>query len=614
MTIQHFIIKKLEFLSPTKETAFLDFRKGANIVCGASETGKSFIIEAIDFMFGSDTELRDIPERVGYSTIRLTVETKSGEQFALERSVGGGNYQLSNVDKNKYSQIETLNATNKLGKLKTLSDWLLSLINVNEKKLRKDKVGNTVRLSFRNLAKLIMVKEGEIVKEISPILTGQYTLQTIEYSLFKFLVTGIDDGSMPPPAKGDSKPKDLSGKVELIEQWLDDLSSEINDTKVGQKDLENQLERIDEGIKKQSDSVKQYQEHLVSVIEKRRSLWKEQEKINARIDEINELLARFDMLKKHYDSDIKRLNAIQESGSLFVYLKTQTCPLCGTIPENQHANENCDVDVNSIVQASTAEIMKIENLIAELEGTVSDIKNEKKAHKDRMSELTSNFNQTDEQIRKKISPQIEAEKSDFIALVEKRSEILSQVNFYRQIEKLEKQRDALLPASGEERGETFSTTDLSKSVLEEFSRKIEEILKLLNFPSTGRVYFDDTTKDIVINGKPRRSWGKGLRAITHAAFTLGLLEYCNEKSLPHPGIVILDSPLLAYYRPEGKDDSLQGTDLKDRFYKYLLDKLPDMQVIILENEHPQPTIEDKINLTIFTKNPTEGRYGFFPIV
>lgn len=89
------------------------------------------------------------------------------------------------------------------------------------------------------------------------------------------------------------------------------------------------------------------------------------------------------------------------------------------------------------------------------------------------------------------------------------------------------------------------------------------------------------------------------------------MEYCREQSLPHPGFVIMDSPLLAYFEPEGEDDeALQGTDLKERFYEYLIQQHSrDSQVIIIENQHPPSVFNDKLNLIVFTRNPAEGRFG-----
>jgi hypothetical protein len=82
--------------------------------------------------------------------------------------------------------------------------------------------------------------------------------------------------------------------------------------------------------------------------------------------------------------------------------------------------------------------------------------------------------------------------------------------------------------------------------------------------------------------------------------------------MPHLGFVVIDSPLLAYFKPEGDDDrALQGTDLKDRFYRYLVEHHSvDSQVIIVENQHPPESVEDRLKMTVFTHNPHRGRFGF----
>jgi hypothetical protein len=77
---------------------------------------------------------------------------------------------------------------------------------------------------------------------------------------------------------------------------------------------------------------------------------------------------------------------------------------------------------------------------------------------------------------------------------------------------------------------------------------------------------------------------------------------------------VLDSPLLAYYAPESEEDSLVGSDLKVRFYDYLASNHRESQIIIIENEHPPSDLAGEVVMTDFTKNPNEGRYGFFPYV
>lgn len=74
---------------------------------------------------------------------------------------------------------------------------------------------------------------------------------------------------------------------------------------------------------------------------------------------------------------------------------------------------------------------------------------------------------------------------------------------------------------------------------------------------------------------------------------------------------MLDSPLLAYFKPEGDEEiALKETDLKERFYDFLIKHHHhDSQVIIIENQHPPEKIEHLVSLTIFTGNPNIGKFG-----
>jgi hypothetical protein len=49
------------------------------------------------------------------------------------------------------------------------------------------------------------------------------------------------------------------------------------------------------------------------------------------------------------------------------------------------------------------------------------------------------------------------------------------------------------------------------------SLKVASILKAWNFPGECHVHYDKQASDFVIDGRPRASRGKGLRAISHAA-------------------------------------------------------------------------------------------------
>src|SRR4029077_3531299 len=54
-------LRFIRFLGPGKEPVEFPFKSGFNILYGSSDTGKTFLVEAIDFMLGAGDDLRDIP-------------------------------------------------------------------------------------------------------------------------------------------------------------------------------------------------------------------------------------------------------------------------------------------------------------------------------------------------------------------------------------------------------------------------------------------------------------------------------------------------------------------------------------------------------------------------
>ena len=162
------------------------------------------------------------------------------------------------------------------------------------------------------------------------------------------------------------------------------------------------------------------------------------------------------------------------------------------------------------------------------------------------------------------------------------------------------------------KNKTEEERSLPTNALFRLSNEVKILLQKWELPNSDNVHFDKEEGDFVINGKHRVSNGKGHRAITHAAATLGLMKYSEANELPHFGFTILDSPLLAYEEPDSDEDDLSGTDVNINFFDSL-SNWKTKQIIIFENKK---SIPDKYSygkqITQFTKN-NMGRYGFFPI-
>jgi hypothetical protein len=94
-----------------------------------------------------------------------------------------------------------------------------------------------------------------------------------------------------------------------------------------------------------------------------------------------------------------------------------------------------------------------------------------------------------------------------------------------------------------------------------------------------------------------------------------LTRHAAGHRLPHPGLVALDSPLVAYREPDSQDPGAQAliaADVKSSFYRSLASGLAGVQVIIFENEDPPEDVAAAIGYVHFSKTAS-GRYGFLPI-
>ena len=137
-------IDRLLYLGPDKTTVGVELKPGLNVLCGASESGKSFVVETIDFMLGGASDLRDLPERAGYDRVVMQISLSDERAFTIQRALQGGSYlwragrhdQLAPTD-------EVLRPTHDAEKDDNLSVRILSILGLGRPKLRRQKEKKT---------------------------------------------------------------------------------------------------------------------------------------------------------------------------------------------------------------------------------------------------------------------------------------------------------------------------------------------------------------------------------------------------------------------------------------------------------------------------------------
>lgn len=612
-----FWLTRVRVSGPNVPDAEVSFGRGLNVISGPSNTGKTYIAQCINFALGSSSSPKDIPEAVPYDTVSVSItDLTQARHFLLERSLRGGEVRLiENGLPNENPGVRVLGAKHQEGRDDTLSHFLLTLSDLAGRRVCRNKKGTTRDLSFRDIAHLILVGEEEVIRERSPALSGQFVNDTVEKSVFRLLLTGIDDSSVVQredqrvaSTQRETRTEVLTELRAKVESQLEELT--IEGTTRGL--IEEQVERLDALFNQASDLLAAEKETVTAIEERRRDALQSLRQAQSRLDVLVELQRRFSLLREQYSSDLRRLEAISEAGIRLDQMKEERCPLCGALPENHdrtHGNPGASPD--AVARACRAEADKTRASLRDLQSTLQDNSAEIEVLEAQRARWKTELETVGTEVQSRMQPRLQEALQRLRDSQVERDRYRRVLDLHDQI----RQIDELLSTSGHDSSPKDSgsvTSSISASAAEDFSKEVEFLLRDWSFPELDRVTFNETTYDLVISGRPRSSHGKGVRAVTHAAFTLGLLRYCANQEKPHPGLVLIDSPLVVYRQPDAADHELASvSNLKDAFYRSSARHFENVQVLILENEDPPEDLGDRATVIRFT-GTSAGRKGFIP--
>ncbi|TYS17099.1 hypothetical protein FZC78_10815 [Rossellomorea vietnamensis] len=612
-----FYIKKLMVTGKNVENAIVTFETGLNIISGPSDTGKSYIFECVNYMLGAKDVPKKIDESKGYSSILMEIVLYSGKSYTLKREFGKNTIEVydSPTLSIKNNIPEILNYKHDKQKTDNLSAFLLQKSGfIHPTSVLKKKNGELRTLSFRDLPIFITINESKIIKDKSPILSGQFVSVTVEKSVFKLIVSGIDDKKNDDIIENDNGSKaKLEGQKELLDRLIHeeekylfnfpsaDIFLEI-DMEDKFKELQVELRSINNEIKEQTFI--------------KRNLWSEIEEKKSKYIAVSELIKRFHLLEEQYNSDLKRLIFVKEGDHYFSQLNFSVCPYCNQKVDGSHETE-CIGEENevNITESIEAEINKINIQLKDLESTILetelehselliDIERQQEEYEIINDSIVNTLEPRETNIRDIIDNYISQRDmlADYNSTNERITDLINEKEIV--LEKLRKQPEKKNINTNENEG-------LILSAYNEFCKYMSNILKRWKFSKEPTVIFDEGK--FYVNNKLSNDYGKGYRAIIYSAFAISLMEYCKDNNFPHPGFVVLDSPLTTYQGKKEKEDDEVENDIQAAFFKDLSSRGHKMQIIILENKEPNDKVKDKINYIEFTKDKSFGRYGFFGI-
>lgn len=607
-----FYISQVQVTGPEKKDAIIEFSKGLNVVSGPSDTGKSYLLQCINYMMGGSTPPKDIEEAEGYDCIWMEIHTYYGESFTIKRKMGNSQLLLigAELPEAKTSTIvQTLSSTHSSTKESNISAFLLKLTNLRDKQIKESKYKKRL-IRFSDVKTICLKDESEIITENSPISTGQYSLAPVEESLFNLFLSGEDDEDLAILKDPKVYKSMLRGKLELTQSLLQaererivNLKSSVS--RMSQQEISIKIDELSLSMGESNQLIK-YQEN------KRNGMLRNLSAVNQHITHLNEIIERFSLLYEHYYSDLQRLEFMLEGEHLLSQLPTVPCPTCGSEVESDKIKDILEDDNREIVNSINKERMKIITKMEDLHTTTEDIQKELSKYNQDKGEIQKDLDLISDLLDKKLRQTrqiLSKDLNEFVTLKQnivllQDAEINSQ-HYSREIESYERKIN--------EKPKKEERRILPEEHYQKFCDRIQE--QLISWGvNVGNLQFDKNKMDFIINGKARRNYGKGYRAILCSAFLISLMKYCWEQGTYHPRFLVLDSPLTTYRegdKPQEKDEV--ETTVQNEFFNNLADLSQNFQIIIFDNKDPLLDIQNKITYHHFTRNLEIGRYGFFPM-
>lgn len=602
-----FRLTHLTFIGTNVPPASVEFSTQMTLVRGPSDTGKSFIVNAIDFLLGSGG-LKEIPERSGYSDALLGLVLPSGDTVTLVRSVRGarriGLYHSDVRDGPLLSPDEWLAPRHGAS---SLSVYLLEAIGLAERKVRTNLNNATTSLSFRDIAHLTIVDESQMQAETPPALTGIHVTKTRELSVLKLILQNEDDSGLEEVTPRQEVRRLNAAKVDVVERIIDDVTEQL----AGTPDVDearSQLARLLKSIDEQSKSLQEWTKQRDLVASSR---VRNQTRLRAntlRLAETSTLNGRFQLLQSKYESDLARLDAVEEAGNILGYFTQGVCVFCGAEPTHQHKTVHHG-ETTHLEQSVRSEKEKTSKLLEDLLVTLRDLESSRSDLQNVASGLQEEI-ERETQALAAFDDVLHPQKVDLEELLEARSSLEKIIGLYDQLSRLHAMRVTVATEATTDAAGAASGLDIRPT--NELSEEISKRLRAWGFPEWAHVRYDRTAQDIVSAGQLRSDHGKGVRSLLHAAFTVALAQYCFDRDLPHPGFIVLDSPLITYRAPDALEEEGPDRNVATAFYNDLQHNF-DGQVIIMENTDPLEELDQHTVDVRFTHLEGVGRYGFFPL-
>jgi len=583
----------------------LDLAPGLNIVYGPSNTGKTLILDCVDFMLGGEARRLYKPAlRIYAVTMILDVD---GAEVSLYRELDEKKNDIIVISKAPGIEGGTYTVGAKTKDKDTISSLWLKLMGIDKdvKIIRQIEDSMEQALTVRTFYHFFVINENRISGENSILKAGSqtYTKNIPVPTITSLIYLAKELNYISPNGAPKMSSKIITVKRTTAQSIVDGSVNAMRERETIsiKSDDPRTVEEIQTEINEILEQISAAEDSLQKTTDRDQIVTNQLIEITSAIAESTILKNRYNALRTQYESDMRRLTFIAEADIHKGKIpKLDHCPFCnGELPKEK---------TQSCLDAAIAEADKIELRIKDLQYADEALSKEMDKLQSQREALVREQQQVQAAIRGELRPQVEALRDKlaiFTAALEK-AKAKEMLKHFTEV-----LNEQLLRIKNEDEfSNDFDVREKIREVLQEpLERLLTEILEKCNYDNYVGSRFDEDMCDVVVNGSEKLSQGQGFRAFLNSVMALAVQEMLNEFNMHMPHLLVMDSPILSLKeREEDKGTEITSDSMRGGLFQYMIEHEKNRQTIILENEIP--TLDySTANIIHFTRKIGDGRFG-----
>ncbi|MGI2192178.1 hypothetical protein ACRN9V_12105 [Shewanella baltica] len=560
-------VKKL-ILVGVRKNYITKFHSGVNIIYGDSDTGKSSILEFINYLLGSSSiEVGDeIATSVKHAALEIDI---NGKPKTIVREIYDNNAYVNvypctfDETSNFHPDIYCPNFNSNNAPDGFFSDFLLDSLNYPKVKIKKAPTqasSDMQRLGFRSLFKYCYLNQDDVGSK-SFLDLGNWAKATINREVFKYIFNVLDSNITEMQQEIGLKTK----TIQLTKSKLKTVSEFLRDTNcISLDDIDFKLATIEDMSEHLSGELSKLNSQMVASNEnyaKLNSIFKElslnERSMKSQIQSTGQLIDKYSRLKNDYGNDINKIKstlvAQDRIGDVSLMNKLTTpsspCPVCEqdikpSMEETHYLISPKDMlnqelaslknrrrDIASLIESSIHKSQTLQRALIPVQEDISKIRT--MIDTESIEMITPYLTQRDSLIKEltSLSKEKEAQKT---SLKMRNQQVKIQEFLDNQIKLLGELEEklALLQAC----------TPSMDLILNDLGDFLNTYLEHVNINKRTGISISPKSYAPVIRGKDYYSiTSGGLRTICSIGYMLSILDYSYTHEMNHPKLLLIDT-------------------------------------------------------------------------